>query len=66
VLAIFAYIVILRRVIGGKVQMQVVAGEVYPQPDESVSPNVYKISAVLDPNGDGKLEVIVQLFYYEG
>jgi len=56
----------LRRVIRGKVQTQVVAGEVYPQPDESVSPNVYKISAVLDPNGDGKLEVIVQLFYYEG
>jgi len=66
VLAILAYIVILRRVIRGKVQMQVVAGEVYPKPDESVAPNVHKISAVLDLNGDGKLEVIVQLFYYEG
>ena len=59
-------IVILRRVIDGKVQTQVVAGEVYPKPDESVAPNVYKIAAVLDLNGDGKLEVIVQSFYYEG
>ena len=59
-------IVILRRVIYGKVQTQVVVGEVYPKPDESVAPNVYKIAAVLDLNGDGKLEVIVQSFYYEG
>jgi hypothetical protein len=50
-------IVILRRVI---------AGEVYPQPNESVAANAYKIAAALDLNGDGKLEVIVQSFYYEG
>ncbi len=59
-------IVILRRVTAGKVRTQVVAGEVYPKPDESVPPNVYKITAVLDLNGDGKLEVIVHSFYYEG
>ncbi len=59
-------IVILLRVIAGKVRTQVVAGEVYPQPNESVAANVYKIAAVLDLNGDGKLEVIVQSFYYEG
>jgi hypothetical protein len=59
-------IVILRRVTAGKVRTQVVAGEVYPNPDESVAPNVYKIAAVLDMNGDGKLEVIVHSFYYEG
>ena len=59
-------IVILRRVTAGKVRTQVVAGEVYPKPDESVAANVYKISAVLDLNGDGKLEVIVHSFYYEG
>jgi len=27
---------------------------------------VYKIAAVLDLNGDGRLEVIVHSFYYEG
>jgi hypothetical protein len=59
-------IVILRRVVAGKVQTQLVAGEVYPKPDEPVAPNVYQIAAVLDLNGDGKLEVIVHSFYYEG
>ena len=29
-------------------------------------PNVYNLTAVLDLNGDGKLEVIVHSFYYEG
>ena len=46
--------------------MQFVAGEVYPKPDESVAPNLYQVTAILDPNGDGKLEVIVHSFYYEG
>lgn len=59
-------IVILTRVVAGKVQTQLVAGEAYPKPDESVLPHVYKIAAVLDLNGDGKLEVIVHSFYYEG
>jgi hypothetical protein len=59
-------IVILRRLVAGKVQTQLVAGELYPKPDESVAPNVYQVAAVLDLNGDGKLEVIVRSFYYEG
>ena len=59
-------VVILRRVVAGKVQTQLVAGEAYPKPDESVAPNVYQVAAVLDLNGDGKLEVIVHSFYYEG
>jgi hypothetical protein len=33
---------------------------------ESVAPSVYNFAAVLDLNGDGKLEVIVYSFYYEG
>jgi hypothetical protein len=59
-------IVILRRVVAGNVQTQLMAGELYPKPDESVPPNVYQVAAVLDLNGDGKLEVIVHSFYYEG
>ena len=59
-------IVILRRVVDGNVQTKIVAGEVYPKLNESVAPNVYNIAAVLDLNGDGKLEVIVHSFYYEG
>ena len=45
---------------------QLVAGELYPKPEEPVAPNVYQVAAVLDLNGDGKLEVIVHSFYYEG
>ena len=59
-------IVILRRVVDGNVQTKLVAGEVYAKPDESAAPNVYDLAAVLDLNGDGKLEVIVHSFYYEG
>ena len=58
-------IVILRRVVDGNVQTKLVAGEVYAKPDQSVAPNVYNLAAVLDLNGDGKLEVIVHSFYYE-
>jgi hypothetical protein len=59
-------IVMLRRVAAGKVQTQLVAGELYSKADASNAPNIYKIAAVLDLNGDGKLEVIVHSFYYEG
>ena len=58
-------IVLFRRVVAGKVQTEFVAGEVYVK-DESSAPNVYEIPAVLDLNGDGKLEVIVHSHYYEG
>jgi hypothetical protein len=56
----------LRRVAVGKVQTKLVAGELYSKTDASHAPNIYKIAAVLDLNGDGKLEVIVHSFYYEG
>ena len=59
-------IVILRRLVDGKVQTKLVAGEVYAKSDESVAPNVYNLAAVLDLNGDGKLEIIVRSSYYEG
>lgn len=59
-------VVILRRVVEGNIQTKLVAGEVYAKADESVAPNVYNLAAVLDLNGDGKLEVIVHSFYYEG
>ena len=58
-------IVLLRRVVAGKVQTEFVAGELYVK-DESSASNLYEIPAVLDLNGDGKLEVIVHSQYYEG
>jgi hypothetical protein len=58
-------IVLLRRVVAGKVQTELVAGELYVK-DESSPSNLYEIPGVFDLNGDGKLEVIVHSRYYEG
>jgi hypothetical protein len=58
-------IVLLRRVVAGKVQTELIAGEFYVK-DESSASNSYEITGVLDLNGDGKLEVIVHSHYYEG
>jgi hypothetical protein len=66
--------VLLRRVVAGKVETQLVEGEFYPKAyqkgtcDDSSfdAPNTYKVIAVLDLDGDGKMEVVVASQYYEG
>jgi FG-GAP repeat len=63
--------VLLRRVVAGKVETQLVEGEFYPKAYVSNeasfnAPNAYKVIAVLDLDGDGKLEVVVGSSYYEG
>ena len=58
-------IVLLRRVVAGKVETELIAGEFYVK-DESSPSHLFEISGVLDLNGDGKLEIIVHSHYYEG
>jgi hypothetical protein len=63
--------VILRRVVAGKMETQLVEGEfhakAYVSDDASFNaPNAYKLIAVLDLDGDGKMEVVVRSDYYEG
>lgn len=58
--------VLLRRVVDGKLKTRMIAGEFYPKAKTFNAPGRYEIGAVLDLDGDGKLEVIVQAAYYEG
>lgn len=63
--------VLLRRVAAGKVETQLVEGEFHPQAyvrrgDSFDAPNAYKVIAVLDLDGDGKMEIVIASSYYEG
>jgi hypothetical protein len=66
--------VLLRRVVSGKVETRVIAGEFHSKPhprkgpdDASFdAPNAYKVIAALDLDGDGKMEIVVGSNYYEG
>lgn len=58
--------VALRRVVNGQMRTQVLSGEFYPETTEDAALNIYQVAGVLDLNGDGVLEVLVNSSYYEG
>ena len=63
--------VLLRRVVAGKVETQLVEGEFHPKAyvrkeDSFDAPNAYKVIGTFDLDGDGKLEIVIDSGYYEG
>ena len=59
-------LVLLRRVVNGKVVTQLLEGEFYREAKEFNAPGAYHVATVLDLNGDGALEVVIAGAYYEG
>ena len=58
--------VLLRQIVGGKVLTRLVDGQFFPKGSESEPSYRYEVLALLDLDGDGHLEVIVNSAYYEG
>jgi hypothetical protein len=58
--------VMLRKIVGGKVQNIIIAGEIIKKTIEFGAPSKYEISSIADLNGDGKMEIIIFSAYYEG
>ena len=59
-------LVVLRKVINGKVQTIPLAEEYHLKPIDFAAPNTYTVPAIADFNGDGKMEIMVNWSYYEG
>ncbi len=59
-------VLILRKIVGGKVRDTVVSSEFVKQRVEFGAPSRFKLSAIADLNGDGKMEFVVYGEYYEG
>lgn len=60
-------VVFLRRVRGGAVQNVVLADSIAGTgPDQTQAVDAYRVGALADLNGDGRMEVVVHYRYYEG
>jgi len=59
-------VVFLRKVVAGKVETVILDSDYYPQAVEFGASQTYRVTGVLDLNGDGVLEVLVYGEYYEG
>ncbi len=59
-------LVMLRKVVNGKVQTIMLDEEYHVRPEQFSAPNEYNLVAVLDLNGDGVMEIVVSGAYYEG
>jgi len=58
--------VVVERIGDGKPKAELVDGEFYPEAKSDAAPNKFEIAALLDLNGDGKIDIVVRSVYYEG
>ncbi len=58
--------VLLRKIVGGKVQNIMIAEEYIKKNIDFGAPSKFELSAVADLNGDGKMEIVLYGAYYEG
>ena len=58
--------VIIERIVDGKTKAELVDGEFYPEAKPDSAPNKFEIAALLDLNGDGKIDIVLRSAYYEG
>lgn len=58
--------VILRKAVSGKVVDHLLAGDFITKPIDFGAPTQNEISAIADLNGDGKMEIVLFGYYYEG
>jgi Putative peptidoglycan binding domain len=56
----------VHKIIDGKPTMVELAGNYFPQAGDFVAPNEYRLLGVLDLDGDGVLEIVINGAYYEG
>jgi len=59
-------LVLLRKVVQGKVITTIITGEYYPSAKKFNVPAEHRVIGVLDLNGDGILEIVLSGRYYEG
>ncbi len=59
-------LVLLRKVVGESVMTIPIAMKLFPEAVELADPVQYNILGILDLNGDGKLEIVLEGWYYEG
>jgi hypothetical protein len=57
---------LLRKTVGGKAQNILIEGEFFKKRGYYDPPNERRILAVADLNGDGRMEIVLDTFYYEG
>lgn len=58
--------VLLRKIGGGRAKNIVIEGEFHPRARQFDAPNFFRLGAIFDADGDGKMEVLIRGRYYEG